>query len=239
MKFYRRLKAVKAISFDLDDTLYSNREQMIAADVAMNKHFNDVLTQHGLPAQDYSAKFWWPYRQAVVKQTPALKHDVTKVREVVYDYGLKKLGLADETAARLAKQGLAYFLEQRSNFTVGQDTLNFLAQLAEKFPLVAITNGNVDVQRVGLAPYFTHIFLAGDGNLQKPDSDMFNQACQLLDISPHKLLHVGDCGHADIFGAMRAGCQSAWLNKYDVGKPLKVLPNLEISSVEQLLQLPS
>ncbi|QOL26297.1 HAD-IA family hydrolase [Thalassotalea sp. LPB0316] len=239
MKFYRRFKAIKAISFDLDDTLYSNREQMIAADQAMNQYFNQVLPPHGLPEQDYSAKFWWPYRQAVVKQTPMLKHDVTKVREVVYHHGLTALGLADELATKLAKQGLEHFLYQRSNFTVEQATLDFLAQLAQKLPLVAITNGNVDVRRVGLAPYFTHIFLAGDGNLQKPDSDMFNQACQLLDIRPSQLLHVGDCGHADIFGAMRAGCQSAWLNKYDVGKPLKVLPNVEISSVEQLLQLPN
>ena len=238
MRFYRRLLPVKALSFDLDDTLYSNREHMVAADAAMNTYFNKVLTAHGLPEQDYSAKFWWPYRQEVVKQTHAIKHDVTQARFVIYRHALRQLGLDEALASELAKQALNYFLQQRSSFHVGEQVQEFLAKLTTKFPLVAITNGNVDVERVGLSPYFQHTFMAGSGNLQKPDSDMFYQACRVLEITPTQLLHVGDCGRADIFGAMRAGCQSAWLNQYDVGKPIKVLPNIEISNIEQLLRLP-
>ena len=35
MKFYRRLANIKAISFDLDDTLYSNRPVMVAIEKKM------------------------------------------------------------------------------------------------------------------------------------------------------------------------------------------------------------
>jgi len=92
---------------------------------------------------------------------------------------------------------------------------------------------------LGISKYFQHIYHAGwqqDGQLlkQKPASDMFTLACQELAIKPQQLLHVGDCGRADIQGALIAGCQTAWLSCYDVGKPISVLPHIEISSPSQL-----
>ena len=211
---------------------------MIKADALMAAFFTRELTARGLPERDYSGRFWWPYRQQVVKQQPALKHDVTNVRRVTYGFALKSLGLDEPESHALAEQALAYFLKVRSDFSVAPETLAFLEQLAGKYPLVAITNGNVDVERIGLAPFFKHVFMAGDGNLQKPDVDMFSQAFEQLSIAPSQLLHVGDCGRADIVGALRAGCQAAWLNKYKVGKPIKVLPHIELTDVEQLLLLP-
>jgi len=66
---------------------------------------------------------------------------------------------------------------------------------------------------------------------------MFNLASQKLAIKPSQLLHVGDCGRADIQGALRAGCQAAWLSCYDVGQPITALPHIELSNVTQLKQL--
>ena len=63
---------------------------------------------------------------------------------------------------------------------------------------------------------------------------MFTLACQKMAIKPSELLHVGDCGHSDIQGALRAGCQAAWLSCYDVGKPIAVLPHLELNKLSQL-----
>ena len=66
---------------------------------------------------------------------------------------------------------------------------------------------------------------------------MFNLACEKLAIAPAQLLHVGDCGCADIQGAINAGCQTAWISCFDVGKPLTVLPNIELSDISELHHL--
>ncbi len=66
---------------------------------------------------------------------------------------------------------------------------------------------------------------------------MFDKTCLALQIAPEQLLHVGDCGSNDVYGAISAGCQSAWLNQYQVGKPLKVLPTLELENIEQLADI--
>ena len=66
---------------------------------------------------------------------------------------------------------------------------------------------------------------------------MFDAACVKLLIEPVQLLHVGDCGQSDIYGAINAGCQTAWISCYDVGKPLTVLPNIELSNISELRHL--
>ena len=117
-----------------------------------------------------------------------------------------------------------------------------LANLSERYPLVAISNGNVDTKTIGIDRYFQHVYHAGwqaDGALlkQKPAVDMFHLVCQQLAIKPEELLHVGDCGVADIHGALNAGCQTAYLPHYGVGKPLKQLPHIELSNLQELCSL--
>ena len=66
---------------------------------------------------------------------------------------------------------------------------------------------------------------------------MFNKTCAALNIRPEQLLHVGDCGKNDVYGAIDAGCQTAWLEKYHVGKPLKLLPTIALDNIAQLTRL--
>ena len=239
MKFYRRLSPIKAISFDLDDTLYSNKPVMLAIAKKMIGYF---AKHYPNQTQPLDQRFWSPFRRLAIRQQPDLAHDVVQVRLVCYRLGLMSLGLSENAAQQQAQAALDYFIQLRSDFTVPESSKKLLASLAEKYPLVAISNGNVDTQALELSQYFKHIYHAGwqnDGRLlkQKPASDMFTVACEKLAIKPSQLLHVGDCGRSDIQGALNAGCQAVWLSCYDVGKPITVLPHVEITAVNQLVQL--
>lgn len=239
MKFYRRLQAFHAISFDLDDTLYSNRPVMVATDQKMTAYFHDVMAEYGVDSSKFifNARYWFRYRQQAIKQQPALKHDVGLLRERSYFLGACARGLTEPMALKVAKAGLDYFYAERSNFSLPQQTHDLLNALKQRYPLVAITNGNVDAEKINIAQYFSAHFHASIENKRKPDADMFVKTCLALNISPKQLLHVGDCGKNDIYGGVNAGCQTVWLNKYDVGKPLTVLPTMVIDDIEQLRQL--
>jgi len=245
MKFYRRLTEIKAISFDLDDTLYSNKPVMLAIEKKMIAYFfalpalKNKITDH---QKQLDIRFWAHFRRQAIKHQPELGHDVVKVRLVTYRLGFISLGLIAEEAEQQAQLALAHFIQLRSDFTVPEQSIELLKNLSSKYPLVAISNGNVDTKALGIEQYFQHIYHAGwqsDGTLlkKKPNSDMFTLACQQLGIKSSQLLHVGDCGRADIQGALRAGCQAAWLSCYDVGKPLSVVPHLEIEEINKLEQL--
>lgn len=243
MKFYRRLSNIKAISFDLDDTLYSNKPVMLAIEKKMINYFENlvVLKRSGKNLK-LDHRFWYSFRCQTVLQQPDLAHDVVRVRLVTYRLGFISLGLSESAAEQQAQEALDYFISLRSDFDVPESSKKLLENLSKKYPLIAISNGNVDTHALGLSQYFQYIYHAGwqeDGTLlrQKPAQDMFKLACRNLSISPSQLLHVGDCGRADIQGALLAGCQSAWLPIYDVGKPLCVLPHIELTKLTFLEQL--
>lgn len=236
MRFNRRIGTIKAISFDLDDTLYSNRQVMLNTDHAMQVYFQQLFSKYQLvPAQQKpDHNFWLPYRQQVLTTTPLLMHDVTEVRRATYQLGLKLLGLPEQFILAEADKAMSHFLLHRNQVTVPTEIPELLTELGKRYRLIAISNGNVCTQTIGLTPYFQHVFHAGQGLKQKPANDLFHQASKILNVEPQHILHVGDCGYADIFGAQRAGFRSAWLNCYDVGKPIKVLPDIELNQVTDL-----
>jgi len=253
MQIYRRLTAIKAISFDLDDTLYNNRPVMLAIEKKMVNYFTErfaTLLPNFKPEakQIFNWRFWAPYRQQAIKIQPELTHDVVKIRYETYRLGLLAFNLSAEESEKEAKAGLDYFISLRSDFTVPKASHELLAGLAKKFPLVAISNGNVDTKTLGIDHYFQHIYHAGFQPIdshnkseyllrQKPAVDMFTLVCAQLAIPSEQLLHVGDCGFADIHGALNAGCQTAWLPQYGVGKNLQQIPHIELTQVSDLSQL--
>ncbi len=245
MKFYRRLSSIQAISFDLDDTLYSNKPVMQAIEKKMIAYFASLAVIKCAKSDQHKVldhRFWYYFRHQAILEQPDLAHDVVLVRLITYQLGFISLGLTESKAKQQAQAALDYFIALRSDFTVPEQSKKLLASLSNKYPLIAISNGNVDTRALGISGYFQHIYHAGwqaDGTLlkQKPASDMFDIACHQLSIKPSQLLHVGDCGRADIQGALQAGCQAAWLSCYDVGRPISVLPHIELSKINQLEQL--
>lgn len=252
MQFYRRLTPIKAISFDLDDTLYNNRPIMQAIESKMADYFTEkfaVILPELLddPQQVFNRRFWGPYRQQAIKAHQDISHDVVRLRLESYRLGLMAHNISAEQATIEAQAGVDYFIKLRSDFTVPKSSHELLASLSKAFPLVSISNGNVDTKVLGIDHYFQHIYHAGFQTAthdkkehllkQKPETDMFTLVCQQLNILPEQLLHVGDCGFADIHGALNAGCQTAWLPQYGVGKNLQQIPHIELAKVSDLSQL--
>lgn len=243
MRFNRRLTKIKALSFDLDDTLYSNRQVMIDTDIAMQQYFYELFNRYQClnfspTYSHFNHQFWLPFRQQVLQQSPALKHDVTQARYHTYCLGFNVLGLPEQNTEIEAQHAMAHFLVHRNKVDVPNEIHDFLSAAVEKFPIIAISNGNVDTKAIGLDSYFKYIFHAGDNGLQqKPAADMFKIACQKLNISANELLHIGDCGHADIQGATAFGCQTAWVNTYNIGKPINVLATIDLNHVTDLAKI--
>ncbi|MFT5880764.1 MAG: HAD superfamily hydrolase (TIGR01549 family) [Moritella sp.] len=237
MKFYRRMHEIKAISFDLDDTLYDNHPVIRTAEAWMQAH---LLTEY--PHITALDKFdWQQLKRKVLHADPALQHDVSAVRIacltqlfIRHDYSALQAGI-------IAQDIFTRFLAIRSDFQVPDKTLSVLETLANKVPLIALTNGNVDTDQIGLTPYFDAIFKAGEGRRMKPYPDLFHAGITELAVPPQHILHVGDHLISDVAGAVTSGLMAAWFN--DQAKPLihnaKVshLPDIEISDLDELISL--
>ncbi|MGR5238515.1 5-amino-6-(5-phospho-D-ribitylamino)uracil phosphatase YigB [Vibrio alfacsensis] len=237
MKFYRRIAPIKAMTFDLDDTLYDNYPVI----VRMEQELLSWL-KHTHPAVAHMDKAdWLVLKKRVAQQDPELKSDVTLWRLAQLKQGFLQVGYHDAEAQAAAKAGVDVALAWRSQFEVPQQSLDVLAELSEKIPLVAITNGNVDLDRVGLTPFFQSVLKAGLDGQAKPAPDLFTKAQQCLDLPAEHILHVGDHLLTDIQGAKRAGFSACWFNgearsilTHSKGH---VLPDVEIHHLLSLCEL--
>lgn len=238
MRIYKNLSAIAALSFDLDDTLYPNSPVIAAAELAMQQRLQQLKPdlRHNDP------QYWWQQRKLLAAQDAGIRHDVSRWRLLAVEQGLLAQGLSTCEAGEVAESALGAFLQQRTNISVSAEVKQLLATLASRFPLVAITNGNADITRMGIAQHFQFALRAGPDGRMKPYPDLFVQAAQRLQLQPRQILHVGDHLRSDVLGALNAGCQAAWLNpatgpEQQQARPPLVLPHLELSALQQLSML--
>ena len=234
MEFFRRLGAVRAISFDLDDTLYDNRPVIEHAEQWMVAHMRDRYLETAM----YDRSWWHRLKLDLQRQQPALMDDVSLCRRVLLQRGLMDGGMNEAMAHQEAESVFVRFLEVRSQIAVPDTTRRILSALAQKYPLVVISNGNVLLERLGLDGHFQHVLKAGGGFRMKPAPDLFTDMARRLQLAPQQILHVGDDVTTDVAGAVHNGYRSAWLN--DVGqdwRTLRILPDVMLTRLEQLLTL--
>ncbi|MDD1783543.1 HAD-IA family hydrolase [Enterovibrio sp. ZSDZ35] len=237
MKFYRRWQPVQAMTFDLDDTLYDNRSVIIRAEQLLL----DWLGEHCPDMSVFDWAAWQVMRKEVIERDARLVGFVTEIRRAQITLAASRCGMESIKAKQFADEAVAFFLHERSNFTVPQEAFDALAVLANDYPLIAITNGNVDSERLGLSSYFQCVLAAGPDGAAKPAGALFTKAKQALGLSADKILHVGDHLKSDVRGAKLAGYKACWFN--GTKKPLtaqrhaSILPDVEISHIGELLSL--
>ncbi|MFM6990973.1 MAG: HAD-IA family hydrolase [Rhodoferax sp.] len=198
---------VKAITLDLDDTLWPVEPTIARAEQALA----DWLTQHA-PATARllgDAPVRSQLRKAVLQAHPEVAHDFSALRLAYLRRAMAQAG--DDTA--LAQPAFEVFFDERQKVTLFPDSLAALAALAARYPVVAVSNGNASVHRVGLGAYFVGSVSAQSCGVAKPHIDIFHTAARSVQCAPNEVLHVGDDAHLDVVGALDAGMQAAWINR--------------------------
>lgn len=236
MRFYRPITPIKAMTFDLDDTLYDNAPVIKKADEALNIFLNKYYPE----TAKLSKKEWFVIKSKLIEQNPALASDMGQLRLLSLQVALSREVSKDKLEAA-AQACFDCFYSARSDFTIHREIAQILSQLSKRIPLVAITNGNVDPEKIGIVKYFSHHLHASVKRPMKPHRAMFDEAAALLNAPPSSLLHVGDNLIKDVYGATQAGFQTAWYacnRSMDLNRePVRVLPSVELHSLNELVYL--
>lgn len=237
MRFYRPLRPIAAMTFDLDDTLYDNRP-VIRRTTQKSHAF--LQSYHPLLRQ-FSVEQYQQLRDSLLKQEPDIYHDVSEWRRRAVELAMRNVGLNEDEAGEGSRAVMAEFAYWRSQVEVPDETHSTLAMLAERIPLVVITNGNAEPHLFGLDKYFKFILRAGPDGRAKPYHDMYHLAAQKLGLPLENILHIGDDLTTDVAGSVRCGMQSCWINLC-AGNLMhiadsRLLPDLEISRLASLTAL--
>lgn len=255
---------IKAVFFDLDDTLLWDQKSVKEAFLATCKVAEE---RYGLDPDQleeavrdaarnlYSSYEFYPFTQMIgINPFEGLwgnflddHDDFRKMKDTVPGYrkdawtaGLKTLGIDDpEFGHELAERFPA---ERRKLPFVYEESFKTLDLLKGKYQLLLLTNGSPDLQNTKLTitpelvPYFDQIVISGDFGRGKPDPTIFEHALSRLSLEKDEAIMVGDNLMTDILGANRAGIKSVWINRHNKERN-EVIPTFEIHHLEELFTI--
>ncbi len=225
--------SIKLITFDLDDTLWDNVPVIISAEASMRQW----LATHASKVGDLPLEHFASLRQQVLQRHPELKHRISILRHRVLMQAFEEAGYAQPQATEMADVCFEAFIHARHQLTVFPEAEPMLHALRQHFLLGVITNGNADVQRVGLADYFHFALRAEDIGIAKPDARLFQAALQRGGVDASAAVHVGDHPGDDIAGAQQAGLRAVWFNPTGKAWTGDKLPDAQIRSLTELPSL--
>jgi len=202
----------RALSFDLDDTLWDCDEVIERAE---RRVYDWLAAHYPRIAAEFDLEAMRGIRKEAAERDPRLTTDLSELRRVTLAWHAQRA----EYDPGLAEVGLEVFLAERNRVTLFTDVLPVLQALGRRYPLVALTNGNADLARIGLDHLFTLSLSAVDVGAAKPDPAMFRAVCEALEIRAGDLLHVGDDPVRDVHAARRFGARTVWVNRTASGWP--------------------
>ena len=218
--------AIRAITLDLDDTLWPVMPVIERAE----QQLQDWLRRHA----PRTAALPMERRRALQRETAqthaAHAHDLGWLRREAIRACLRDAG--DDPA--LAESAYAWFNHWRQQVHFFDGQLEALARLAERYPLIALSNGTADVFRTQAGPYFRAAVSAREVGVSKPDPRIFAVAIERTGLRPEQVLHVGDDAHHDVLGARAAGMPVVWLKPEGATWAHDAAPPLRLSHLREL-----
>jgi FMN hydrolase / 5-amino-6-(5-phospho-D-ribitylamino)uracil phosphatase len=210
---------ILAITIDLDDTLWPVMPALEQAD----RDLDNYLRQH----YPQVARTW------PIPAMRDLAHDFTAQRYLTMQRAFDACGVAEAPLDALWE----IYATARNSVVLYPDALPALERLRVLRPVASLTNGNADLERIGLHRHFAHQIAARDIGCAKPDAKIFLTAAERLGVAPENILHVGDDPELDVVGARDAGLRTAWINRSKHPWPglLGTAPDLDLPDLAALV----
>lgn len=219
----------KAILFDLDDTLWPIAPVIAEAELTLHAWLAEYAPK---VAAQWSIEQLRAHRAELAQARPELLIDLGKLRRASLQAAFAAAG---EDAAHV-DGAMRHFFAARNAVTPYDDVLPGLHKLRQQVRLGTISNGNADLEVIGLAHHFEVSLAASHFGSAKPDPAIFRAACQALGVDPHEAVYVGDDLALDVAGAQQAGMRAVWMNRSGKAVPPgAAMPDAICATLDELL----
>jgi putative hydrolase of the HAD superfamily len=220
----------KAILFDLDDTLWPIAPVILQAEETLHAWLTSNAPR---VAERFTIETLRQARLELLAQKPEFHLDLGALRRAGLTAAFEQAG-EDVAKVELA---MVEFFAARNSVIPYDDVLPGLLRLKGRVLVGSISNGNADLQTIGLSHHFKVSVAAHQLGCAKPDSAIFHAACRELGVDPEDAVYVGDDILLDVQGAQHAGMRAVWMNRTGSNKHLEheVVPDAIVSNFDELL----
>ncbi|MDJ0794225.1 MAG: HAD family hydrolase [Woeseiaceae bacterium] len=225
------VNGIRTITLDLDDTLWDLRPVMKRAE----RRLYDWLGEN-YPAITamFPIEEMRILRKQVLEKHADKVHDLTFLRQTV----LTEAATAAGYKVFAVDEAFAVFDEVRNDIEMFPESRPALEALAERFTLIAVTNGNANLAMIGIDDLFDGHVNAAMAGAAKPARPIFDAAVEVGGSSRAETVHVGDHPLYDVQGARAAGLRAVWVNRHEAEWPTEYeLPDAEVQNVGELVAL--
>ncbi len=198
---------IKAVFFDLDNTLYPTSIQAKECrDAALDAMIRTMHESEFQPVRIPSKESLDFDLEEIIKQTGANADNHFDLLLRRHDIEFRDLIMLREAARN------EYHKQKFNKVRPWPDVETTLKNLEKKYILGIITNGRVDKQLskldlLHLVKYFNskRVIIEEDVGYSKPHKEIFNRAAASVNLKPENCAYVGDKPKQDIWGAFNAG----------------------------------
>ena len=208
---------IRAVLFDLDDTLVDHQHASRAAISGVRERFTAL---HSRDVDELLRE-----NQRILD---SMHHDVAIGKRDVADARIERyrrlfayVGHGPERASAAAE--LHRRIYQSSRKCV-EGALELVTHLHTRLRVGVVTNNTVAEQReklatFGFAPHVDVLVTSEEIGVAKPDPQIFRLALSQLGCEPYEAVMIGDAWVQDVLGATGAGIRALWLNRNGLPHP--------------------
>lgn len=222
---------IRAITLDLDNTLWAIDPVIHRAEATLwawlGEHYPRIHER-------FSAEDLVGLRQTVAEEYEDRHFDFRFLRKKVLEHVATWSGYDHS----LVDPAFNVFDEIRNDVVLFPEVVDELERLYSRFTVVALTNGNSNLEKIGIRHLFHGVVTAVDAGAAKPAKRIFDAAVAAAGALPGEILHVGDHPETDIDGARQAGLVTAWINRNGDSWPAEIpAPDAVVSDMTELREL--
>ena len=200
------MNGIRTITIDLDDTLWEIHPVIRRAEARL---FDWIGEHYPRITEMFGPEEFRILRSEVLEEFSDHLHDLTFVRRMV----LTRLGEAAGYGDSHVDAAFEVFDDARNDVTLFPGVRSALKKLGQRFVLVAVTNGNANLEKIGIRELFQDVVSAARAGASKPARRIFDAAVEAGGARAGQTLHVGDDPLRDVHGARDAGLRAVWVNR--------------------------
>jgi 2-haloalkanoic acid dehalogenase type II len=218
---------IKAITFDLDDTLWDIWPVVERAEQLLH-HW--LAVRYPRIPERFTPLELRELSGEVSAIRPEIAHDRTLLRKEALWLAARRTGYAEFDV----EGAFAVYFIARNAVEPFAEVRPTLERLARRYALASLSNGNADLRLIGLDDLFSISLNAIEVGAAKPEPLMFEEVCRLLGMPPNQIVHVGDDPEHDVQGGQNAGFHTVWVNRAGRDWPGGPRADAEIGGLAEL-----
>lgn len=226
---------IKSISFDLDDTFWPLMPTILEAE----KKSRDWIEKNYPGAlNSLTREVSMEIRDKLLREDSTIMNRISELRfKIFLEAGIRS-GYSENESTSMAEEAFQIFFVGRNKVNFYDGVIETLDLLKEKYSLGVITNGNADLEMIGIAHYFDYIFSPVELNAHKPDPKMFEAVLKETGLKAEEICHIGDHPVNDVKASYDFGCKPVWFKEKegDLGLDIEVPYFSDWRELPKLLQ---